>query len=496
MTTANECTRPALAADAPARPPYMLELNLCRLVRQSIPITTDSTVGLTQREVGKQLWISLLVDGRYYDLVMWKHQAGPDEGSQEAHLNVFEALRQVQFACRVQAGKPTDWAKEFPYALGTDEALAPDAPALVGAPEPVEAPEQVGNPDSPYGTCSRLYCGATDSEPCAECPQAPAPAPEAPALVGAPEPDEAPAPYKLSWRAFVLDLLSVLTPERTPVAAVWKALRFTRGTLEALIAMHRNELAEAGVLFHTATTSQAAALRLFLTVDGRRVAAISHPAPAPASDPRLEAFRRLDWDELLAPAPAPEPVMTTEQQEDASWLIAQNLMNELCQPWVSSPAQTPEPATDTSLWPVELPEPAYWPVEALHDLVTAEDPAPAPEPYTPVCLYCGGPVASLGHDLCDGCDKERAARFGPIANVRLRRAAVADAPAPAPVDAPALVLDCDTWALLQSYCDKLAKWHEANTCGAPVARFAPSDIARDILRARLLAWAEGERARW
>lgn len=74
------------------------------------------------------------------------------------------------------------------------------------------------------------------------------------------------------------DLIDTLTAERIPVARLWRELGITRADLGELIKRHRTELAEAGVMLHVATTSQASAPRLHIETDGQRVASLSRPA--------------------------------------------------------------------------------------------------------------------------------------------------------------------------------------------------------------------------
>ena len=79
-------------------------------------------------------------------------------------------------------------------------------------------------------------------------------------------------------------LLDLLGPTRRPVAELWAALGVERKELQAFIAAHRDALAEAGAMLHTATMSQASSPRQYVSVEGARVAALSRPvgdAPAP-----------------------------------------------------------------------------------------------------------------------------------------------------------------------------------------------------------------------
>jgi integrase len=105
-------------------------------------------------------------------------------------------------------------------------------------------------------------------------------------------------------------LLAELSPERRPVAELWKALRVERKEFTAWLAAHRDDLAEAGVQLHVATHSQARALTLHIELpDGVRYAALSRPQveapkPAPRARTRKAAPSPLQAVEQLAP-PAP-----------------------------------------------------------------------------------------------------------------------------------------------------------------------------------------------
>lgn len=72
-------------------------------------------------------------------------------------------------------------------------------------------------------------------------------------------------------------LLDLLGPDRRPVAEIWKALGVERKKLERFIAEHYDALAEAGMKPHDSTTSQASSPRLYVTINGKRVAALSLP---------------------------------------------------------------------------------------------------------------------------------------------------------------------------------------------------------------------------
>jgi len=99
--------------------------------------------------------------------------------------------------------------------------------------------------------------------------------------------------------ALTLDtLLAALGPARRPVGELWRSCGATRAELAACIATHRAALAVAGVMLHSATTSQAAAPRLYIEADGHRVAALSLPvaveAPAPLAVVTPAALAPLD----------------------------------------------------------------------------------------------------------------------------------------------------------------------------------------------------------
>lgn len=84
-------------------------------------------------------------------------------------------------------------------------------------------------------------------------------------------------------------LLDALGPQRRPVAALWKALGVTRAELQAFLVEQRDALAAAGALLHSATVSQASSPARYVSVEGRRITAVSLPvvealavvAPAP-----------------------------------------------------------------------------------------------------------------------------------------------------------------------------------------------------------------------
>lgn len=84
-------------------------------------------------------------------------------------------------------------------------------------------------------------------------------------------------------------LLDALGPERRPVGELWKALGVTRAELQTFVGEQRDALAAEGVTLHTATVSQASSPQRYISVDGRRVTALSLPvvealavvAPAP-----------------------------------------------------------------------------------------------------------------------------------------------------------------------------------------------------------------------
>lgn len=94
-------------------------------------------------------------------------------------------------------------------------------------------------------------------------------------------------------RPTIEHLLAELSPMRRPVAQLWAALGVKRRDFAALLSEHRDALAAAGVELHTAAAGQARQPRLYVEVEGRRVAALSLPvvaveeAPAPlALSPR------------------------------------------------------------------------------------------------------------------------------------------------------------------------------------------------------------------
>jgi hypothetical protein len=65
-----------------------------RLVSHHIPVTAESTAELVQHTPGDQPWYALLVDGRHYDLILWKHTIGRPE----TETAMAEALAAVQAA--------------------------------------------------------------------------------------------------------------------------------------------------------------------------------------------------------------------------------------------------------------------------------------------------------------------------------------------------------------------------------------------------------------
>lgn len=56
-----------------------LTINQPGLQYHTITVTAESTVEVVERDSGVNLWYSLIVDGRHYDLVMWKHTVGREE---------------------------------------------------------------------------------------------------------------------------------------------------------------------------------------------------------------------------------------------------------------------------------------------------------------------------------------------------------------------------------------------------------------------------------
>jgi hypothetical protein len=62
------------------------------LTSPMITVTADSTVELVQHDAGANRWYALKVDGRHYDLVMWKHC----QGRREAMEGLQQALKDVR----------------------------------------------------------------------------------------------------------------------------------------------------------------------------------------------------------------------------------------------------------------------------------------------------------------------------------------------------------------------------------------------------------------
>jgi len=58
------------------------------------PIGPNSEVGITTRDGYSGAWIGLVVDAKFYPLVMWKHTIGREY----LHASVEAACRQVQAA--------------------------------------------------------------------------------------------------------------------------------------------------------------------------------------------------------------------------------------------------------------------------------------------------------------------------------------------------------------------------------------------------------------
>ena len=71
-------------------------------------------------------------------------------------------------------------------------------------------------------------------------------------------------------------LMAALTPERQPVATVYRRLSWSRQMLEQTISQHRAELERAGLRLHVATHSEASGrLDRYITVDGTRYSTLS-----------------------------------------------------------------------------------------------------------------------------------------------------------------------------------------------------------------------------
>lgn len=81
-----------------------------------------------------------------------------------------------------------------------------------------------------------------------------------------------PEPSTLSQ---LVQCLENLNGDRINITELRKHLGITRAKLQTLITRERDALALADVVLHTATVSQASLMRLYITVDGRRVAALS-----------------------------------------------------------------------------------------------------------------------------------------------------------------------------------------------------------------------------
>ena len=59
-----------------------VSINELGLIEQTIPITANSTVDLVTHDpdMNGNIWYALLVDEKYYNLLMWKHTIGrPDK---------------------------------------------------------------------------------------------------------------------------------------------------------------------------------------------------------------------------------------------------------------------------------------------------------------------------------------------------------------------------------------------------------------------------------
>jgi hypothetical protein len=90
-----------------------------RLVSHHIPVTAESSAELVQHTPGDQPWYALLVDGRHYDLILWKHTLGRPE----TETAIAEALATVQAAIATASAPAIDSAQPAPlgarYQYGT-----------------------------------------------------------------------------------------------------------------------------------------------------------------------------------------------------------------------------------------------------------------------------------------------------------------------------------------------------------------------------------------
>jgi hypothetical protein len=74
-------------------------------------------------------------------------------------------------------------------------------------------------------------------------------------------------------------LLKHLRPERETVAECWRRMNVQRSVLQRIIELDYDELVNAGMRLHGATTSQAAKLSLHIEINGIRYSHISRYQP-------------------------------------------------------------------------------------------------------------------------------------------------------------------------------------------------------------------------
>lgn len=89
------------------------------LTSPMITVNVESTVELVQHDAGANRWYALLVDGRHYDLVMYKHTIGrPEamEGLQQALSDVQAAITALQTPVTT-----LQFRKEIEYARATKD---------------------------------------------------------------------------------------------------------------------------------------------------------------------------------------------------------------------------------------------------------------------------------------------------------------------------------------------------------------------------------------
>jgi hypothetical protein len=138
-----------------------------RLLSHHIPVTAESTAELVQHTPGDQPWYALLVDGRHYDLILWKHTLGrPDTETAMA-----EALAAVQAAIATASAPALVSAEQvdrqirhtFFETRATFKALTADEQrSLWGAAPfgrmPVKHDARRGGVEVRWQTLSRDYC--------------------------------------------------------------------------------------------------------------------------------------------------------------------------------------------------------------------------------------------------------------------------------------------------------------------------------------------------